>query len=88
MSQSEGTATGPDTAAAVLSEASSAFLANTSKPEASGLPVHGFDSIESALEALRKGEMVVVLDDEKRENEGDLIMAADKVLSFLITLKL
>ena len=39
----------------------------------------GFDSIESALEALSRGQMIVVLDDEKRENEGDLIMAADKV---------
>ncbi|CAL8468929.1 g8470 [Coccomyxa elongata] len=38
-----------------------------------------FDSIESALQALSQGHMVVVLDDEKRENEGDLIMAADKV---------
>ncbi len=37
-----------------------------------------FDSIESALQALSQGQMVVVLDDEKRENEGDLIMAADK----------
>ena len=48
-------------------------------PEVLDLPRYGFDSIESALEALRRGEMVVVLDDEDRENEGDLIMAADKV---------
>ena len=41
----------------------------------------GFDSIESALEALSRGEFVVVLDDEDRENEGDLIMAAEKVLA-------
>ena len=39
----------------------------------------GFDSIESALEALSSGQPVVVLDDEDRENEGDLIMAAEKV---------
>ena len=50
-------------------------------PEDLDLPPHGFDSIESALEALRRGGMVVVLDDEDRENEGDLIMAADKVRS-------
>ena len=50
-------------------------------PESLDLPPHGFDSIESALEALRRGGMVVVLDDEDRENEGDLIMAADKVSS-------
>ncbi len=52
--------------------------------EALDLPPHGFDSIESALEALRQGNMVVVLDDEDRENEGDLIMAADKVSDHLL----
>ena len=35
-----------------------------------------FDSIESILEDIRLGKMVVMLDDEDRENEGDLIMAA------------
>ncbi len=34
-------------------------------------------TIEEALEALRTGRMVVVVDDEDRENEGDLIMAAE-----------
>jgi len=38
-----------------------------------------FNSIEEAMEDLRKGKMVVVVDDEDRENEGDLIMAAEKV---------
>lgn len=38
-----------------------------------------FDSIESILEDVRKGRMVVMLDDEDRENEGDLIMAASMV---------
>ncbi|MDT8450459.1 MAG: 3,4-dihydroxy-2-butanone-4-phosphate synthase [Wenzhouxiangellaceae bacterium] len=38
-----------------------------------------FDSIESILEDIRKGRMVVMLDDEDRENEGDLIMAASLV---------
>ncbi|HEX7129782.1 MAG TPA: 3,4-dihydroxy-2-butanone-4-phosphate synthase [Rhodanobacteraceae bacterium] len=38
-----------------------------------------FDSIPELLEELRAGRMVVMLDDEDRENEGDLIMAADKV---------
>src|ERR1051326_3435065 len=37
-----------------------------------------FDDIESAIEDLRKGRMVVVVDDADRENEGDLIMAAEK----------
>jgi 3,4-dihydroxy 2-butanone 4-phosphate synthase/GTP cyclohydrolase II len=38
-----------------------------------------FDSIESALEDIKAGKFVVVLDDEDRENEGDLIIAADKM---------
>jgi len=41
-------------------------------------PAEGFDSIQSALDALRAGEFVVVLDDADRENEGDLIIAADR----------
>ena len=32
-----------------------------------------FDSIEEALEALRNGDSIIVVDDEDRENEGDLI---------------
>ena len=36
------------------------------------------DSVQDAIEAIRRGEMVVVVDDEDRENEGDLIMAAEK----------
>jgi len=35
-----------------------------------------FDSIESAIADIRSGKMIVVLDDEDRENEGDLVMAA------------
>ena len=37
------------------------------------------DSIEAAIEALRAGRMVIVVDDEDRENEGDLVMAAQFV---------
>jgi 3,4-dihydroxy 2-butanone 4-phosphate synthase/GTP cyclohydrolase II len=39
----------------------------------------GLDSIEDIVAAIGAGEMVVILDDEDRENEGDLIMAASKV---------
>jgi 3,4-dihydroxy 2-butanone 4-phosphate synthase / GTP cyclohydrolase II len=39
-------------------------------------PMVSFDSIPNALEDLRSGKMVVVVDDESRENEGDLIGAA------------
>ena len=38
-----------------------------------------FAAIEDAVAAIRRGEMVIVVDDEDRENEGDLTMAADKV---------
>jgi 3,4-dihydroxy 2-butanone 4-phosphate synthase/GTP cyclohydrolase II len=37
------------------------------------------NTIEEALEDLAKGKMVILVDDEDRENEGDLCMAADKV---------
>lgn len=43
------------------------------------LPAPGFSSIPEALTAMAAGELVVVLDDEDRENEGDLICAADRV---------
>lgn len=38
-----------------------------------------FHTIEEALEDLRLGKMIVAVDDEDRENEGDLLMAAEKV---------
>jgi 3,4-dihydroxy 2-butanone 4-phosphate synthase/GTP cyclohydrolase II len=38
-----------------------------------------FDRVEDAIEAIRRGEMVIVADDEDRENEGDLVMAAGAV---------
>ena len=37
------------------------------------------DSIEEAIEDFRQGKFVVVVDDEDRENEGDLIVAAEKI---------
>ncbi|MEO6847924.1 MAG: bifunctional 3,4-dihydroxy-2-butanone-4-phosphate synthase/GTP cyclohydrolase II [Chthoniobacterales bacterium] len=38
-----------------------------------------FDPIPEIIDAIRKGEMVIVTDDADRENEGDLVMAAGKV---------
>jgi len=38
-----------------------------------------FNTVEEALEDLKKGKMIVVVDDPDRENEGDLVMAAEKV---------
>jgi 3,4-dihydroxy 2-butanone 4-phosphate synthase/GTP cyclohydrolase II len=47
-----------------------------------------FDSVEETLEEIRKGNMVIVTDDANRENEGDLILAAEKAtpekISFMI----
>jgi 3,4-dihydroxy 2-butanone 4-phosphate synthase/GTP cyclohydrolase II len=40
--------------------------------------VSSCDSIESAIADLRKGRMVIVVDDADRENEGDLVMAGEK----------
>lgn len=38
-----------------------------------------FNTIPEALDAIRAGELIIVVDDPDRENEGDLIMAAEKV---------
>ncbi len=38
-----------------------------------------FSSVEDAMEDLRQGKMIVIVDDEDRENEGDLMIASDKV---------
>lgn len=42
-------------------------------------PSKGFCSIPDAIEAIRQGKFVIAVDDEDRENEGDLIMAASSV---------
>jgi 3,4-dihydroxy 2-butanone 4-phosphate synthase/GTP cyclohydrolase II len=38
-----------------------------------------FNTIDEALEALRAGEVLIVVDDEDRENEGDFVCAAEKI---------
>ena len=47
------------------------------------------DTIESAIEAIRKGEVIIVVDDEDRENEGDFICAAEcitpEIINFMAT---
>jgi 3,4-dihydroxy 2-butanone 4-phosphate synthase / GTP cyclohydrolase II len=48
-------------------------------PSPNDEPESPFDTIEEAIEDIRAGKMVVVLDDEDRENEGDLVMAAARV---------
>ncbi len=48
-----------------------------------------FHSIDEAITSLKKGEMIIVVDDEDRENEGDLLALAEKatpeVINFMIT---
>lgn len=43
-----------------------------------------FSSIEEAVEDIKNGKMVVVVDDEDRENEGDLVIAAEKATTQMI----
>jgi 3,4-dihydroxy 2-butanone 4-phosphate synthase/GTP cyclohydrolase II len=42
------------------------------------MPENAFDPVEAAIDDIAAGKLVVVVDDEDRENEGDLIMAASK----------
>ena len=42
------------------------------------------DSVQKSIQAMKNGEMVILVDDEDRENEGDLVCAADKVTPELI----
>jgi 3,4-dihydroxy 2-butanone 4-phosphate synthase/GTP cyclohydrolase II len=42
------------------------------------------DSIEDAIEDIRKGKLLIVVDDEDRENEGDFICAAEKITPELV----
>ena len=39
----------------------------------------GFSPIAEIIDDIRKGRMVIIVDDEDRENEGDILMAAAKV---------
>lgn len=43
------------------------------------MPKSPFHTIPEAIEDIRNGKMIIVVDDEDRENEGDFLMAADKV---------
>ena len=50
---------------------------------------HPFNSIDEAIEEIKKGGMIIVVDDEDRENEGDLMMSAQlatpEMINFMIT---
>jgi 3,4-dihydroxy 2-butanone 4-phosphate synthase/GTP cyclohydrolase II len=49
---------------------------------------HCFSTIEAAVAAIRRGEMIIVVDAEDRENEGDFVCAAEKasteIVNFMI----
>lgn len=51
--------------------------------------MRGFDPIEEAIYELMQGEVIIVVDDEDRENEGDFVALAEKatpeVINFMIT---
>ncbi len=47
-----------------------------------------FSTIEEAIDAIAKGQIVIVVDDEDRENEGDFICAAEKVTPELVNFML
>ncbi|KAL2138099.1 hypothetical protein VTI28DRAFT_7479 [Corynascus sepedonium] len=54
-------------------------MPSTAAAPADPIPASQFDSIPDTVEAFRNGEFVVVLDDPSRENEADLIVAAEAV---------
>jgi len=63
---------------------------NSSKPDTQAEEKESpFSSVEEAIEAFAKGEIVIIADDEDRENEGDFVCAADKVtaesINFMVT---
>lgn len=74
----------PPTAMPASSTSSSSPSSSSSAPvrtkavTAEGTPVQ-LDSVEDAVASFRNGEFLVVVDDMDRENEGDLIIAADKI---------
>ena len=42
------------------------------------------DAIADAIEAIKNGEVIIVVDDDKRENEGDFVAAAEKITPEMI----
>ena len=45
-----------------------------------------FNTVEEALEELKKGKMIIVIDDPERENEGDFVVASEKVTPEIINI--
>ena len=59
-------------------------MLNKLKEKNSGKADDLFDSVEEALSAIQTGQMIIVADDEERENEGDLVCAAEKITPEII----
>ncbi len=57
---------------------------NISDTTSSSLPPSFFDPIDDAIEDIRNGKLVIVVDDEDRENEGDLVTAAENITPELV----
>ncbi|WOL08738.1 putative bifunctional riboflavin biosynthesis protein RIBA 1, chloroplastic [Canna indica] len=64
--------------AADIAKVPDAFSINNDEPDLD-CPTEGLSSVSEAIEDIRQGKFVIVVDDEDRENEGDLIMAASLV---------
>ena len=47
-----------------------------------------FNSIEEILDDLREGKMVIIVDDEDRENEGDFVVAAETITPEIVLSKI
>ncbi|BGP12850.1 hypothetical protein JCM10213_005223 [Rhodosporidiobolus nylandii] len=72
-------AAAPPSTAAKLAPPASASDASAVPLSSPSLPGFELDSVEDALEAVKRGEFVVVVDDMDRENEGDLIIPAANI---------
>lgn len=70
-------ATGFGTLSAEITPTSGGFFADNDEYDLDR-PTEGFASIPEAIEDIRQGKLVIVVDDEDRENEGDFILAASK----------
>ncbi len=53
----------------------------TARPVKPGDPATMFNTVEDAVHAIAAGEMIIVVDDADRENEGDLVMSASRATS-------
>ncbi|XP_021897536.1 bifunctional riboflavin biosynthesis protein RIBA 1, chloroplastic-like isoform X2 [Carica papaya] len=83
VNQSTGIEIQPDAAsfgtlAAEITPTTSSFFVDNDEYDLDR-PTEGFASIMEAIEDIHQGKLVIVVDDEDRENEGDLIMAASLV---------